>query len=204
MNPPSACTPESSGSHVAGRQRGELILPAVSLSRTPPPQGGKYLHEVTAGSISRRSTETGECSRSTPYRRDTAGRPAPGRRRPSRCCRRCTPGPPARAAVPRRPTSRGGTRRVDPGVDGLRAEGRLHPVGRFGDRFGRGALDRFVKPLLGHLDRVDGVAVYWSTERLIEFAPTPRPVSAISIRASVDQYRTPGPGRPRPADRSPR
>ncbi|PSP64775.1 hypothetical protein BRC79_09685, partial [Halobacteriales archaeon QH_8_67_27] len=29
----------------------ELILPAVSLSRISPPRGGKYLHEVTAGSI---------------------------------------------------------------------------------------------------------------------------------------------------------
>ena len=29
-----------------------LILPAVSLSRILPPQGGEYLHEVTAGSIS--------------------------------------------------------------------------------------------------------------------------------------------------------
>ncbi|PSP70681.1 hypothetical protein BRC79_01830 [Halobacteriales archaeon QH_8_67_27] len=28
-----------------------MILPAVSLSRTSPPRGGEYLHEVTAGSM---------------------------------------------------------------------------------------------------------------------------------------------------------
>ncbi|PSP52297.1 hypothetical protein BRC67_05275 [Halobacteriales archaeon QH_3_68_24] len=32
----------------------EFILPAVSLSRISPPRGGEYLHEVTAGSITRR------------------------------------------------------------------------------------------------------------------------------------------------------
>ncbi|PSQ31894.1 hypothetical protein BRD06_00530 [Halobacteriales archaeon QS_9_67_15] len=28
-----------------------MILPAVRLSRTSPPRGGEYLHEVTAGSM---------------------------------------------------------------------------------------------------------------------------------------------------------
>ena len=32
---------------------GFLILPAVRLSRIPPPRGGDYLHKGTAGSITR-------------------------------------------------------------------------------------------------------------------------------------------------------
>ena len=40
---------------------GFLILPAVRLSRIPPPRGGEYLHEGTAGSITGIDREHGEC-----------------------------------------------------------------------------------------------------------------------------------------------
>ncbi|PSQ06355.1 hypothetical protein BRC95_05715 [Halobacteriales archaeon QS_5_68_33] len=51
--------------------RSVVILPAVSLSRISPPRGGKYLHEVTAGSINRfrmssdRRRNTGKSVQST-------------------------------------------------------------------------------------------------------------------------------------------
>ncbi|PSP73913.1 hypothetical protein BRC70_02740 [Halobacteriales archaeon QH_6_68_27] len=81
-----------------------MILPAVSLSRTSPPRGGEYLHEVTAGSMNRssagaRQTPSGCWSRWIP---GISGLRVPLRSGPPthRRCRRLL-GPRRRCSSPR-------------------------------------------------------------------------------------------------------